>query len=156
MSAPSRSLASRDGHHVIGVDIDRTKLEMIAMGKTPVIDEGMIELMAAVAGSGRVAVTTDPLDAMVRSEISLICVGTPSAANGSQDLSAILRLAGDLGTGDARQAGFARVRLPLDDYTRHAGRPRAPDHRARLRQKGRRAFSPRVSTGIFARGQLHS
>lgn len=57
----------------------------------------MIELMQAVASSGRVSVTSDTAEAVRDSEISLICVGTPSAANGSQDQGAILRLAEDLG-----------------------------------------------------------
>jgi GDP-mannose 6-dehydrogenase len=82
---------------VIGVDIDPTKLELIRTGKTPVVEEGMVELMARVAASGRVSVTTDVVQAVLDSDLSLICVGTPSAPNGSQDQSAILNLAHDLG-----------------------------------------------------------
>jgi len=57
----------------------------------------MVDLMAAAASSGRVAVTTDAQRAVLDSEISLVCVGTPSAANGSQDQAAILRLAEEMG-----------------------------------------------------------
>jgi len=57
----------------------------------------MVDLVAAASRSGRMRVTSDAAEAVLASEISLICVGTPSAPNGSQDLSAILRLAADLG-----------------------------------------------------------
>jgi GDP-mannose 6-dehydrogenase len=93
----SLACLARDGHNVIGVDVDRTKLELIAAGRTPVVEEGMVDLVAAAASSGRMRVTASVGDAVQNSEISLICVGTPSAPNGSQDLSAIHRLSADLG-----------------------------------------------------------
>jgi GDP-mannose 6-dehydrogenase len=97
VGAVSLACLSRDGHDVIGVDIDRTKLDLIMAGKTPVVEEGMVDLMARVAASGKVTVTTDAQAAVLGSEISLVCVGTPSAANGSQDQGAILRLAEEIG-----------------------------------------------------------
>ncbi len=97
VGAVSLACLSRDGHEVIGVDIDRSKLDLILAGKTPVVEEGMVELMARVAASGRVTVTTDAQTAVLESEMSLVCVGTPSAANGSQDQGAILRLAEEIG-----------------------------------------------------------
>jgi GDP-mannose 6-dehydrogenase len=57
----------------------------------------MVELMERVVSSGRVAVTTDVDQAVHDTEVSLICVGTPSARNGSQDQSAMLKVAHDLG-----------------------------------------------------------
>ncbi|MCU0806048.1 MAG: GDP-mannose dehydrogenase, partial [Burkholderiales bacterium] len=97
VGAVSLACLARDGHKVIGVDVDRTKLDLIAAGKTPVVEEGMVDLMATVAASGRVSVTTDAREAILGSHLSLICVGTPSAPNGSQDQSAMLRVAEDLG-----------------------------------------------------------
>jgi GDP-mannose 6-dehydrogenase len=97
VGAVSLACLARDGHRVIGVDVDQAKLELIAAGKTPVVEEGMVQLMADSVASGRVSVTRDARDAVMRSELSLVCVGTPSAANGSQDQSAMLRLAKDLG-----------------------------------------------------------
>jgi GDP-mannose 6-dehydrogenase len=104
VGAVSLACLSRDGHDVIGVDVDRSKLELIAAGKTPVVEEGMVDLMQQVAASGRVSVSTDALAAVLDSEISLVCVGTPSAANGSQDQGAILRLAEAMGQALARKA----------------------------------------------------
>ena len=97
VGAVSLACLARDGHQVIGVDIDATKLRLITEGKTPVVEEGMVDLMQQVAASGRVSVTTDAEAAVLDSEISLVCVGTPSAANGSQDQGAILRLAEQMG-----------------------------------------------------------
>ena len=97
VGAVSLACLSRDGHEVIGVDVDKTKLDLIMAGKTPVVEEGMVDLMARVAASGKVTVTTDAQRAVMDSEISLVCVGTPSAPNGSQDQGAILRLAAEIG-----------------------------------------------------------
>ncbi|MBC8006805.1 MAG: nucleotide sugar dehydrogenase [Prolixibacteraceae bacterium] len=97
VGAVSLACLARDGHRVIGVDVDSAKLSMIEQGKTPVIEEGMVELMTRVVASGRVNVTTDVRKAVLDSEISLICVGTPSSANGSQNQTAMLRIARDLG-----------------------------------------------------------
>jgi len=97
VGAVSLACLARDGHAVMGVDIDESKLALIRSGKTPVVEQDMVELMARASASGRVAVTMDVADAVRATELSLICVGTPSAANGSQDQSAILRLTAELG-----------------------------------------------------------
>jgi GDP-mannose 6-dehydrogenase len=97
VGAVSLACLARDGHQVIGVDIDASKLDLIARGHTPVVEEGMVDLMKAVAASGRVRVTASVPEAVAASDISLVCVGTPSAPNGSQDQGAILRLAAQLG-----------------------------------------------------------
>ncbi|HJU22692.1 MAG TPA: nucleotide sugar dehydrogenase [Casimicrobiaceae bacterium] len=97
VGAVSLACLARDGHDVVGVDVDPSKLALIREGRTPVVEEGMVELMRNVAVSSRVSVTDDVASAIVRSDISLVCVGTPSAPNGSQDQSALVRLAGDVG-----------------------------------------------------------
>ena len=64
VGAVSLACLARDGHSVIGVDIDPAKLELIRSGNTPVVEEGMVDLMARVAASGRVSVTTDVAQAV--------------------------------------------------------------------------------------------
>ena len=98
VGAVSLACLARDGHRVIGVDVDPAKLDLIASGKTPVVEEGMVDLMAQVVASGRVTVMSDVKRAVLDSDISLICVGTPSAPNGSQDQGALVRVAQELGT----------------------------------------------------------
>lgn len=97
VGAVSLACLARDGNTVIGIDIDPVKLQLIMDGRSPVIEEGMPELMAAMAASGRVQVTQDVQQAVNQTEVSFICVGTPSQANGSQDQTAVLRLAEQLG-----------------------------------------------------------
>ncbi|HKA43524.1 MAG TPA: nucleotide sugar dehydrogenase [Burkholderiales bacterium] len=105
VGAVSLACLARDGHSVIGVDIDPAKLELIRSGKTPVVEEGMVELMAQVAAGGRVSVTADVNRAVLDSELSLICVGTPSAPNGSQDQSAVIKLTRELGKAVRAKSG---------------------------------------------------
>jgi GDP-mannose 6-dehydrogenase len=97
VGAVSLACLARDGHQVIGVDVDPVKLDLIRSRKSPILVEGIQELMRDVVDSGRVSVTNDAMLAMRDSEVSFVCVGTPSASNGSQDLTAILRLAEQLG-----------------------------------------------------------
>jgi GDP-mannose 6-dehydrogenase len=97
VGAVSLACLARDGHRVIGVDVDPVKLDLIRSRKSPILEEGIQELMRDVVDSGRVSVTRDAQQALCDTEISFVCVGTPSAANGSQDLTAILRLAEQLG-----------------------------------------------------------
>jgi GDP-mannose 6-dehydrogenase len=97
VGAVSLACLARDGHHVIGVDVDHEKLELIRQGHTPVVEEGIVDLMRAMAASGRVSVTESVESALLRSEVSLVCVGTPSAPNGAQDQGAMVRLARDMG-----------------------------------------------------------
>jgi GDP-mannose 6-dehydrogenase len=97
VGAVSLACLARDGHTVIGVDVDPAKLAFIRNGHTPVVEEGMVELMAKGAVSGRISVTHDAREAVLGSEVSLICVGTPSAANGSQDLTGTINVARELG-----------------------------------------------------------
>lgn len=97
VGAVSLACLARDGHEVIGVDVDQTKLDLIIGGNTPVVEEGMVDLMQRVVASGLVSITQDAAKAVADSDISLVCVGTPSATNGSQDQSAMLRLAQQVG-----------------------------------------------------------
>jgi GDP-mannose 6-dehydrogenase len=97
VGAVSMACLARDGHQVIGVDIDPVKLDLIRSRKSPILEEGIQELMRDVVESGRVTVTNDAAQAIRDTDVSFVCVGTPSAANGSQDLNAILRLAEQLG-----------------------------------------------------------
>ncbi|HEX3137455.1 MAG TPA: GDP-mannose dehydrogenase, partial [Casimicrobiaceae bacterium] len=84
VGAVSLACLARDGHRVVGVDVDQAKLDLIAAGRTPVVEEGMVQLMADTVASGRVSVSRDTRRAVLETDVSLICVGTPSAPNGSQ------------------------------------------------------------------------
>jgi GDP-mannose 6-dehydrogenase len=77
------------GHDVIGVDTNPLKVEMINAGQSPVVEEGIDELIQAAVQAGRLRATADLEEAVMNSEISLISVATPSNANYSPDLRAV-------------------------------------------------------------------
>jgi GDP-mannose 6-dehydrogenase len=106
VGAVSLACLARDGHRVTGVDIDPAKLDLIRSRKSPILEEGIQELMRDVVESGRVSVTHDAVQAIRDTELSFVCVGTPSASNGSQDLTAILRLAEQIGAALATKNEF--------------------------------------------------
>lgn len=88
---------AQEGHQLIGVDINPDKLALIKAGQTPIIEAGMQELIRGVVDAGRVEVTRDAGHAIAHSDVSFVCVGTPSLPNGDQDQSAVLNLAAELG-----------------------------------------------------------
>ena len=77
------------GHTVIGVDTNPLKIKMINQGESPVVEEGINELINAAVKSGSLRATDDVNDAILNSEISLISVATPSNPNYTPDLSAV-------------------------------------------------------------------
>ena len=106
VGAVSLACLARDGHDVVGVDVDPTKLELIRHGQTPVVEAGMSALMRAVVATGRVRVTDDAVTAVCQSDVSFVCVGTPSRSNGSPDLRALTRAAEQLGEGLRAKAAY--------------------------------------------------
>ena len=97
VGAVSYGCLTRDGHDVLGVDIDKSKLDLLESGITPIIEEGMQELIKSAAASGRARVTDDAALAIHSTELSFVCVGTPSAANGEHDLSALRNVVETIG-----------------------------------------------------------
>jgi GDP-mannose 6-dehydrogenase len=86
------------GHPVIGVDIDRFKVETINGGRSPIIKEkGLDELIRQGVATGRLRATMDDRQAVAGSDISLICVGTPSNDNGSLSLEYVRRVCQGIG-----------------------------------------------------------
>ena len=85
------------GHKVIGVDVSRAKVEMMDSGRTPIIEARMSEMVAEAHKAGLLRATTDAMAAVLNSEVSFVCVGTPSLKNGKLDLSHIEHVAREIG-----------------------------------------------------------
>jgi GDP-mannose 6-dehydrogenase len=85
------------GNEVIGVDVNPTKVEIINSGKSPIIEDGINELMAKVVKSGRLSATIDSERAITDSDLSLVCVGTPSNQNGSLHLRHVEQVCREIG-----------------------------------------------------------
>ena len=88
---------SKNGNEVIGVDIDPTKVEQFTQGKSPVVEPGLEDLIGGAVKDGRIRTTTSAADAVARSEISLVCVGTPSRTNGNLDVTAVESVCHEIG-----------------------------------------------------------
>ena len=93
------------GHEVICVDIDRKKTEQINAGIPPIYEEGLGELLQKYAGKKLIAITDYEL-AVKETEISFICVGTPSADDGTIDLSIVRAAAASIGKALAKKDAY--------------------------------------------------
>ena len=86
-----------DGHQVVGVDVNADKVAAINGGTSPIVEPGLDELLARSVANGGLRATTDTADAVRDTEVSLLCVGTPSRRNGSLDFSYLERVAEQIG-----------------------------------------------------------
>lgn len=84
------------GHDVVGVDVDIDKVAAINLGESPVVEPGMSALVRSGVDSGRLGATTSVREALRGADVSLLCVGTPSGAHGSTDLSYIERVCAEI------------------------------------------------------------
>jgi GDP-mannose 6-dehydrogenase len=93
----SAACFARAGHDVIGVDVNPTKVEIINSGKSPIVEPQISELIQEVVQEGKLSATTDSLKAVKSSDISLVCVGTPSKPNGSLNLDHVRKVCEEIG-----------------------------------------------------------
>ncbi|HEX7112699.1 MAG TPA: UDP-glucose/GDP-mannose dehydrogenase family protein [Mizugakiibacter sp.] len=89
-------LADR-GHTVIGVDIAQTKIDLINRGRSPIVEPGLQDLLQRGVAAGRIRATADTADAIRQSDLSMVCVGTPSKKNGDLDLRFVEAVVADIG-----------------------------------------------------------
>ena len=97
VGAVSAGCLAADGHEVIGVDPLPTKVDLINSGRSPIIEAEIGELIAETAKTGRLRATSDPVEAISNTELSFVCVGTPSQPNGNLDLRFIRRICEQIG-----------------------------------------------------------
>lgn len=100
-----------NGYNMIGVDISQTKVDMINEGYPPVIEKGLGELLKKGVLAGKVRATTDARDAVLASDASFVCVGTPSNANGSLNTDHVEKVCEDIGAALAKTNGYHIVVL---------------------------------------------
>ena len=86
-----------DGHEVVGVDVNADKVASINAGCSPIVEPGLEDLLGECSSQGRLRATTDTADAIRSTDVSLLCVGTPSRKNGSLDLQYLERVSEDVG-----------------------------------------------------------
>ncbi len=88
---------ANDGHDVVGVDVNPDKVAAINEGRSPIVEPGLDELLKRGTEENRLRATTSTSEAVHATELSLICVGTPSRKNGSLDLSYLERVCEQIG-----------------------------------------------------------
>ncbi len=102
----SAACLAGDGHDVIGVDVQKDKVDAINSGRSLVSEPGLAEMVAALANTGKLCATIDSREAVHNSEISLICVGTPSNDNGSLKLDYVAAVSREIGAALADYEGY--------------------------------------------------
>ncbi|MCC6830666.1 MAG: nucleotide sugar dehydrogenase [Thermoleophilia bacterium] len=85
------------GHEVSGVDVNSDKAADVAAGRSPIAEDGVAELLGAAVAAGRLRATTSAAQAAAWADASLVCVGTPSRANGGLDTSYVERVVEEIG-----------------------------------------------------------
>ena len=97
VGAVSAGCLANNGHYVIGVDPVSAKVDLINRGQTPIIEADIAEIIRESVVSGRLRATSDPALAIAETELSFVCVGTPSQTNGNLDLRYIRRICEQIG-----------------------------------------------------------
>ncbi|MCP4111798.1 MAG: nucleotide sugar dehydrogenase [Desulfobacteraceae bacterium] len=112
----SAALLAQKGHRVIGVDVNPEKADIINKGKCPIIEKDLDRILHEVVRTeqnkdGMLDATTDPVSAVVDTDVSLICVGTPSNINGSLKLDYVAKCASEIGEGLKKKNAYHVVAL---------------------------------------------
>jgi GDP-mannose 6-dehydrogenase len=97
VGAVSAGCLASDGHEVVGVDPVSTKVDLINRGQSPIVETDIGEIIAATVKAGGLRATSDPVQAINETELSFVCVGTPSQPNGNLDLRYIRRICEQIG-----------------------------------------------------------
>ena len=95
-----------DGHTVVGVDVNPDKVASVNEGRSPIVEKGLDALIKEGAASGRLRATTSTAEAVNATDLSLLCVGTPSRKNGSLDLAYLERVCDQIGAALRDKDGY--------------------------------------------------
>ncbi len=98
VGAVSAGCLANEGHRVIGVEPVVVKVDLINQGQPPIIEKDIGDLIQKGVKEGRLRATEDALEAVLETDISFVCVGTPSQLNGNLDLKYIRRVCEKIGT----------------------------------------------------------
>ncbi|MDB5794241.1 MAG: algD [Noviherbaspirillum sp.] len=101
----SAACLAQQGNAVVGVDLNRAKVEMINQGIAPIIEQDVGGIVADAVGRRLLRATVDARDAVFDSDLSFICVGTPSQGNGNLDLAHVRDVAAQIGAALADKRG---------------------------------------------------
>ena len=109
VGAVSAACFAKEGHEIVGVDVSQTKVDIINSGNSPIVEEGINELINQMVGEKRLRATVDVDDAIENSDVSLVCVGTPSNDNGSLKLDYVKRVSQQIGEAISKKSRRASL-----------------------------------------------
>ncbi len=95
-----------NSHKIIGVDINKHKVNLINKGKPTIIEAGIDELISKGSKNGLIKATTDSCQAVLDTDISIVCAGTPSSSTGHLNLNSIIQIAADISQGIKKKNSF--------------------------------------------------
>ena len=105
----SAACLARDGHSVVAVDIDPARVDVINMGRSPIVENGLDELIAAAVSQGRLTATLDAPSAVANTDASFVCVGTPSNSDGSVGLAHVTQVCEIIGRALVKKGAYHSV-----------------------------------------------
>lgn len=97
VGAVTAGCLARQGHSIVGVDVHPQKVESFNAGIPPIIEPGLEELLQQARARGLLRATTDCAEAIAATELSIVCVGTPSKVTGALDLSYVRQVLAEIG-----------------------------------------------------------
>lgn len=106
VGAVTAACLAKEGHRVIGVEISKDKVEQITAGKSPLVEDKIVEIISDVVRQGTLSATMDARSAINETDVSMICVGTPSRPNGDVDLTFVTRVSEKIGQVLKNKSGF--------------------------------------------------
>ncbi len=109
VGAVSCACFAKLGHQVTGVDVNEQKVQLILSGKSPIVEKDLDDYVAEGIEKGTITATTDVTKAVLASDISIVCVGTPSQINGNIDLTYIYRVCSEIATALQQKDSFHTV-----------------------------------------------
>lgn len=97
VGAVSAACLAQEGHEVIGIDPEQTKVDIINAGRSPIIEQGIAEIIEEQVANGHLCATVNVAAAIPYSDMLILCVGTPSLANGGLDTRYVRRACEQIG-----------------------------------------------------------
>jgi len=96
----------RDGHEIVGVDVSPAKVDLINAGQAPIVEKDLPEYIAEAVAAGRLRATTDAAAAVAATDLSFVCVGTPSGPDGAPNLDFVRKVCAEIGAAIAGKADY--------------------------------------------------
>jgi len=93
VGAVTAGCLTQQGHQVVGVDVSAQKVETLNRGEAPIIEPGLEDLLKQAHQQGLLRATSEAAEAVSATDVSFVCVGTPSTISGALDLRFVRQVA---------------------------------------------------------------